>query len=105
MLANLLTTNNCNNAIQDVINEVRSEILLARSVVELRTDVLHPLSTALARDGQKTGPQSVGKGGYFELGAGEGAGPLLAFLRALGLQDLIRKTFRMLGAAEEGLKL
>lgn len=91
--------------IQDVINEVHSEILLARSIVGLRTDVPLPLPPALALDGQNAGPRDIGKGSCFELGAGQGAGPLLEFLRGLGLQDLTRKTFRILGAAEEGLKL
>lgn len=75
-----------------MIENTRAQILLARSVIGLRTDV------------------AVGIGGSvearaFQLGGGQGAGPILDFLRQLGMQDLIRKMFRTLGRAVEKLTL
>lgn len=79
-----------------VIEETRAQILLARELVSLRTDV--PLRSP--RDDQSgksyAGTGAVGEARYFQLGAGQGAGPLLDLFQRLGLQDLTRRTLRML---------
>lgn len=73
---------------QEVIEKTRDQVLLARRLVELCTSV--PLH-------RRTGPKSLAEIPTFSLEGDLAAGRLLDFMRQFEMEDLARRTARMLG--------
>lgn len=67
-----------------MIEGMRSQVLMARRIISLRTDV--PIDTI--------------ENHPFKLGGAAGTGHLLNFMRNLGMQNLLRKTSRICDLAE-----
>lgn len=77
---------------QELSEQTRAQVLLARRLVELCTDV--PLA-------KRSGPKNLDVE-PFELPAGDRARRLLGFMRDAAIPDLARRTANILGVDENG---
>lgn len=79
-------------SIQALIEKTREQVLLARRLVELCT--LVPLD-------RRTGPRSLAEIPAFRMEGDIAAGRLLDFIRQFEMEDLARRTSRMLGVDDD----